>query len=54
MLLFVSSLGCHFGVTLRVQIMAPAWREDLCLRVAEAVEAVTHRTRPPTLYSNLA
>ncbi len=54
MILFVSSLGCHFDVILRVQIMAPAWREDLCLRVAEAVEAVTHRTRPPTLYTNLA
>jgi hypothetical protein len=37
-----------------MQIMAPAWREDLCLRVAEAVEAVTHRIRPSMLYSNLA
>ncbi len=37
-----------------MQIMAPAWREDSCLRVAEVVEAVTHRIRPSMLYSNLA
>eukprot|EP00455_Lapot_gusevi_P000276 TRINITY_DN10126_c0_g1_i2.p1 TRINITY_DN10126_c0_g1~~TRINITY_DN10126_c0_g1_i2.p1 ORF type:complete len:607 (-),score=119.42 TRINITY_DN10126_c0_g1_i2:53-1873(-) len=46
-------VGYYNELPVSMQVMAGAWREDMCLRVAEAAEVLLHKAKPRVFFDLL-